>query len=216
MKPMESAVGGGRNGTALTLFCLAGLLAAIPLVAANTTKPKPAEVPAKLIAHLPLSTRAGSEMVLQREGDKHYLYIEMASKTGFMVVNVSKPEFPALLDRQVKETDPTAGNLQMIGSDLGVASVPDRGTKGTSIRSGNSPTQTVNILDLSDPAHPKIIQSFKNVSAMIGDAGRGIIYLANDEGLWVLKHQHALLAPAKEKKPCDSYSAIAAMPPDCQ
>jgi len=86
----------------------------------------------------------------------------------------------------------------------------------TTVRSNGSPTQTVKILDLSDPAHPRTIQVFKNVTGMVGDAGRGILYLANDEGLWVLKHERKQMAPAKEKKPCDSYSAIAAMPPDCQ
>jgi len=154
-------------------------------------------------------------MVLQRQGDNHFLYIQMASKEGFMVVNVNKPEFPSLLDRQVKGSDPTAGNLQMVGSDLGVAAVPEK-TPSNIIRSTSSPSETVNILDLSDPQHPKLIQSFKNVTGIIGDGGRGILFLANDEGLWVLKHERRLFVPEKEKKPCDSYSAIAAMPPDCQ
>ena len=72
------------------------------------------------------------------------------------------------------------------------------------------------LLDLSDPAHPKTLQTFKNVTGVIGDAGRGIIYLVNDEGLWVLKHERHLMAPAPDKKPCDSYTAIQAMPPDCE
>jgi hypothetical protein len=200
----------------MVAIALAGALAAASSLAAHTNQPKPQELPARVLAHIPLATPAGNEMVLQNQGENRYLYIQTATKDGFMVVDVRKPEFPSLLDRQVKGNDPTAGNLQVVGSDLGVASVPDQNSKGSLIRSSGSNTQTVRILDLSDPAHPKTIQTFKNVTGMVGDAGRGILYLANDEGLWVLKHERHLLAPGKEKKPCDSSTAIAAMPPDCQ
>ena len=214
MSMFDEVPGGARRLSWLAAFAITAAIAAVPSLGANT-KPKPTEVPARVIAHLPLTTRAGNEMVLQRQGDNHFLYIQMASKEGFMVVNVNKPEFPTLLDRQVKGSDPTAGNLEMVGSDLGVAAVPEK-TPSNIIRSTSSPSETVNILDLSDPQHPKLIQSFKNVTGIIGDGGRGILFLANDEGLWVLKHERRLFVPEKEKKPCDSYSAIAAMPPDCQ
>jgi len=102
-----------------------------------------------------------------------------------------------------------------VGSDLGLAEVPDKSAKGA-IQSSASPTETVKILDLSDPDHPKTLQTFKNVTSLLGDGGRGIIYLANDEGLWVLKHHHAALVPAKTKRPCNSEDAVAAMPPDCE
>jgi hypothetical protein len=43
-----------------------------------------------------------------------------------------------------------------------------------------------------------------------------LIYLTNDQGLWILRYNRApVLEPAKKKPPCDSSSAIAAMPPDC-
>ena len=178
-------------------------------------KPKPTELPAEVIAHLPLSSPPGNQMVLQALGDKHYLYIQQAGKQGFMIVNVTKPEFPSLVDRQAKSGDGTAGTLRIVGGDLGVAEVPDRTVKG-SIASSSSPTETVRILDLSDPAHPKTLQTFNNVTSLLGDAGRGIIYLANDQGLWVLKHHHSPITPAKQKRPCTSEDALAAMPPDCQ
>jgi hypothetical protein len=195
---------------------LAAALVAAGSLAANTTKPKPTELPAHVIAHIPLSSAPGNQMVLQHDGDRHFLYIQTASKDGFMIVDVHKPEFPVLLERQVKGNDPTAGNLQMVGKDVGLATVPDKSSKSSTIHSTGSPTETVKLLDLSDPSHPKTLQIFKNVTSVIGDGGRGILYLANDEGLWVLKHERHLLAPEAHKKPCDSYSAIAAMPPDCE
>ena len=59
---------------------------------------KPTDLPATVIAHLPLPLPTGSQMFLQKgENGKHYLYVQQAAKQGFMVVDVSKPEQPTLL-----------------------------------------------------------------------------------------------------------------------
>ena len=175
---------------------------------------KPTDVPAQVIAHLPLNAPAGNQMVLQKQGDKRYLYIQQASKKGYIVVEVTKPQFPSFVKSQPSSNDATAGRLDVMSNNLAVAEVPDAASKAA-IRSTPS-TSTVRILDLSDPENPTTLQTFKNVTSILADGGRGIIYLTNDEGLWVLKQNRQLLAPARTKKPCDSYSAIAAMPPDCQ
>jgi hypothetical protein len=180
----------------------------------NNTKPKPTDVPAKVIAHLPLASPAGNQMILQKLGDKRYLYIQEASKKGYIIVEVTKPEFPSFVKRQTA-SDATAGNLQMVGDNLGVAATPDTTSK-TAIHSVPGTTETVRILDLSDPAHPQTLQTFKNVTSMLAEGGRGIIYLTNDEGLWVLKHRRQLLVPEAKKHPCNSEDALAAMPPDCE
>ncbi len=203
-----------RTSFLLALLSLIAVLAVAPGLTAHT-KGRATEVPAEVIAHLRLESPAGSQMVLQKVGDKHYLYIQQANKQGFMIVDVSKPQFPSFVKRQAKANDTTAGNLELVGSDLGIAQVPDKSAKGA-VQSSASPTETVKILDLSDPDHPKTLQTFKNVTSILGDGGRGIIYLANDEGLWVLKHHRAALVPAKTKRPCNSEDAVAAMPPDCE
>jgi len=181
---------------------------------ANSAKPRPTDVPARVIAHLLLDSPAGNQMVLQNEGDKHYLYIQKASKQGYTIVDVTKPEFPGLVSPKSSSKDATAGNLEIVGSNLAVAEVPD--SKKPAVRSAPVATSTVRILDVSDPEHPTTLQTFNNVTSMVGDAGRGIIYLANDQGLWVLRHNRQLLAPAKSKRPCNSEDAVAAMPPDCE
>ena len=207
-----------QRGFAFATLGAAAVLALASGIYANntsTTKPKPTEVPAEVIAHLPLASPPGNQMVLQRIGNQQYLYIQQVGKQGFMIVNVTKPQFPSLVNREAKANDATAGNLRMMGSDVGVAEVPDKTAKGA-ISSGVSPTETVKILDLTDPAHPKTLQTFRNVTSILGDYGRGIIYLTNDEGLWVLKHHRAPIVPAAQKKPCSSADSVAAMPPDCQ
>jgi hypothetical protein len=178
-------------------------------------KTKPAEVPARVIAHLPLQEASGSQMLLQTKGDKRYLYIQKASRQGFTVVDVTKPTLPSLVNQTAPSSDAAAGKLEMVGPDVGLAEVPDRNSKGV-IRSTDSPTETVEILDLSDPAHPRRLQTFRGVTSILPDPGRGLIYLANNEGLWILSHAKPGMMPAKNKPPCGSEDALAAMPPDCQ
>ena len=199
-------------GCVCIIFLAAAVVMSAPSMVANT---KPTEVPAKVIAHLPLQEAPGSEMLLQNKGDKQYLYIQKASKQGFTVVDVTKPRLPSLVNRSTTSNDATAGKLEMAGPDVALAEVPDKSSKGV-IRSTDYPTETVKILDLSDPAHPKVLQTFTGVTSILQDPDRGLIYLANNDGLWILNHSKPGITPTKTKKPCGSTDALAAMPPDCQ
>jgi len=153
-------------------------------------------------------------MLLQKENGKTYLYVQQASKQGFMVVDVSKPDKPDLLKRTAAPNQATAGNLEMVSPDVAIAEAPEK-TPNT-LTSTNHPTETVRILDLGDPRNPKTLQEFSGVTSLLPDGNHSLIYLTNNEGLWVLRYNRpALLEPAKKKPPCDSNAEIMAMPPDC-
>ena len=195
---------------AVTLFSLLATLA----LAKDEPPKKPTDVPATVIAHLPLPQATGNQMLLQRENGKNYLYVQQASKQGFMIVDVSKPEKPNLLKRTADSSQATAGNLEMVSPDVAIAEAPEK--KPTTLTSSNRPTETVRVLDLSDPRSPKTLQEFNGVTSLLPDGGHGLIYLTNNEGLWILRYNRpALLEPAKKKPPCDSNAEIMAMPPDC-
>ncbi|MGA3194045.1 MAG: hypothetical protein ABSD39_03500 [Terriglobales bacterium] len=194
------------------LFVLVAFL--VPAAAKDQTPPKPTEVPAMVIAHLTLPQATGSQMLLQRDEGKNYLYVQQASKQGFMIVDVSKPEFPSLLKRTAEPNQTTSGNLQMVSPDVAIAEAPEK--KPNTLTSSAHPTETVRVLDLSDPRNPKTLQEFNGVTSLLPDASHGLIYLTNNQGLWVLRYTRpALLEPSKKKPPCDSESEIMAMPPDC-
>src|SRR5271154_5882041 len=199
--------------------CVLGLLVLFLFLSlANATEeqaPKPTDVPATVIAHLSLPQATGSQMLLQREDSKQYLYVQQAAKQGFMVVDVSRPDRPSLLKRTAESNQSTSGNLQMVSPDVAIAEAPER-TPAT-LTSNNHPTETVRVLDLTDPRNPKTLETFNKVTSILSDGRHGLIYLTNDEGLWVLRYNRpALLEPAKKKPPCDSESSIMSMPPDCQ
>lgn len=195
-------------------FAFSFLLTSLLAGASEKAESKPTDLPATVIAHLALPQATGNQMLLQKDNGKEYLYVQQAAKQGFMIVDVSKPERPNLLKRTAESNQATAGNLEMVSPDVAIAEAPEK-TPGT-LTSNAHPTETVRVLDLSDPRNPKTLETFNKVSSILPDGGHGIIYLTNNEGLWILRYsRRALLEPAKKKVPCDSTSAIAAMPPDC-
>ena len=203
----------GRMVSCLIAVALASLTE-VPMVRASDSPPKPTDVPASVIAHLPLPQATGSEMLLQKENGKNYLYVQQAAKQGFMIVDVTKPEKPNLLRRTAEPDPATAGNMQMVSPDVAIVAAPER--KPSSLTSSSHPTQRVRIVDLSDPRNPKTLQEFSGVTSLLPDGAHGLIYLTNNEGLWILRYNRpALLEPARKKPPCDSSAAIQAMPPEC-
>ncbi|MFY9845099.1 MAG: hypothetical protein ACLP0H_14335 [Terriglobales bacterium] len=193
---------------------LAGSLLVVNAIASDQPT-KPTDVPATVIAHLSLPQATGSQTLLQKEQKKLYLYVQQAGKQGFMVVDVTNPERPTLLKRVAESNQSTSGNLQMVSPDVAIAEAPER-TPAT-LTSNSRPTETVRVLDLSDPHNPKTLDTFNKVTSILPDGNHGLIYLTNNEGLWILRYSRpSLLEPAKHKPPCDSESAIMAMPPDCQ
>jgi hypothetical protein len=196
---------------AVVMLSAVGTLLFAPGLFANN---KPTEVPAEVIAHLPLKEAPGSDMLLRSKGDQQYLYVQKASKQGYMVVDVTRPSIPALLNVKASG-DATAGTLQMAGPDAALAEIPDKNSKGV-LHGTEGPAATVKLLDLTDPAHPKVLQTFNGVTGTLQDPGRALIYLVNKDGLWVLRHSRPGIAPAKAKRKCGSEDALAAMPPDCQ
>jgi hypothetical protein len=195
---------------ALSLVLLSSLLTS----ASDQPAPRPTDVPATVIAHLPLPQATGNQMLLQKENGKQYLYVQQAGKQGFIVVDVTKPEKPNLLKRTAESNQATSGNLEMVTPDIAIAEAPEK-TPAT-LTSSSHPTETVRVLDLSDPRNPKTLETFSKVTSLLPDGGHSLLYLTNNEGLWILRYKHpTYLEPAKKKVPCDSNSEIMAMPPDC-
>jgi hypothetical protein len=198
------------HAVVLPLLLLTAMLAS----ASEQPTLKPTDVPATVIAHLPLPQATGSQMLLQREDAKQYLYVQQSAKQGFMIVDVSHPEKPSLLKRTAESNQATSGNLEMVSPDVAIAEAPEKNP--TTLTSSSHPTETVRVLDLTDPRNPKTLETFNKVTGLLPDGRHGLIYLTNDEGLWILRYNRpAALEPAKKKPLCDSNAEIMAMPPDC-
>jgi hypothetical protein len=191
------------------------LLAALPAGAADQATPKPTDVPATVIAHLSLPQATGTEMMLQKEHGKDYLYVQQATKQGYMVVDVSRPDNPKLLRREAGSNQATTGNLQMVTPNVAISEAPEK--TADTLTSSKRATETVRVLDLSDPRDPKTLETFEKVTSTLADGRHGLLYLTNNDGLYILRYNHPWkIEPEKNKPPCTSESEIQAMPPDCQ
>ena len=203
MRTMGKSVAGTRP--ALVLGAVAVILALA--TGALAKKPNKPAQPANVIAHLPLEGAVASQMYLQVQGDKRYLYIDQGTDQGYTVVDITKAAQPNILKHV------TSGKLQVVGSDVALAEAPEQ---SKTVARSHTPTESVTVLDTSDPANPKAIQTFQGVTSVLQDNGRGLIFLTNNDGLWILQQTVARMRPARKKQPCNSESAISAMPPDCE
>ena len=181
---------------ALLLF----FVAMAPGAMANHKPETPADS-MTVVAHLPLPGAPGSQMFLQGHGGKQYLYIQQAFEDGFAIVDISKPNWPNVVNRVNLPNKVSGETLQMVGAGLAIAETPDAGTerarnelppaKGEGILGGGpggDPTEFVRLLDLSDPANPRTLQTFDTVSSILLDDGQNLLYITNSEGLWILRH----------------------------
>jgi hypothetical protein len=162
---------------------LAFFMAISPGASAKHRAAKPAPQPASVIAQLALPGAAVSQLELQQHGNKQYLYVEQASKEGFAIVDVTKPDQPNVIRSEAWPNHASTGKLQMVSSRLALAEATD-----TAMPETNSSSETLKVLDLSDPANPRTILTFSGVTSTLADDARSLVYVTNSEGLWILKH----------------------------
>jgi hypothetical protein len=170
-----------------------------------------------VIAHVTLPGASVSQMRLQQRGVKQYLSIQQGSQPGLIVVDVTKADRPEVVSDAALKAP--SEKLEMIGSGLALSETPESSKPGgarhalvpTKSTEGNGETtESVRVLDLSDPKNPKTLRSFAGVTSVLADDRRQLIYIANGEGLWILSHIEKPSLP-----PCDSESVFSPIV-DCQ
>ncbi|MGA7622688.1 MAG: hypothetical protein WB630_07085 [Candidatus Acidiferrales bacterium] len=154
-----------------------------PDASAKHRAAKPALPPASVVAHLKLNGAAVSQLELQQHGNKQYLYVEQASKEGLAIVDVTKPDQPILIKSDAWPNQASTGKLQLVSGQLALAEASGTATAET------ISTETLKVLDLSDPANPRTILTFSGVTSTLADDARSLVYITNSDGLWILKHQ---------------------------
>jgi len=188
----------GKHMTAVA--ALAFFLAMAPGASAKHRASNAAQQPATIIAHLPLTGASVSQLVLQQRGSQQYLYLQQASKDGFAIVDVTRPDQPNVLRSEAWPNEASTGKLQMVAGRLALSEAPDSASTETISR-----TETLKVLDLSDPANPRTILTFSGVTSTLADDARNLVYVTNSDGLWILKHQPESMFSAARR--CSSEDA---------
>jgi hypothetical protein len=185
-------------------YTLALLLLFVAIAPSAIAKHKPETPvdPVTVVAHLPLPGAPVSQIFLQGQGGKQYLYIQQASEEGFIIVDVTEPYRPNFVNRVKLPNKASGETLQMVGVGLAIAEAPGAaGTEGARNSlvpakgegtlgggTGGDRAQSVRLLDLNDPANPRTLQTFDTVTSILLDDGQNFIYITNSEGLWILRH----------------------------
>jgi hypothetical protein len=163
----------------------------------------------KILGHLPLNGMHVNQMFTQRRGDKVYLFLHRPTKDAFAVVDVTNPNKPSLVSRDVLQEKSGEQVQTAPGSALAIAVTPENGGQAGAAPV-NLPTETVQLVDMSDPKNAKSLKKFTGVTSVYSDDGRKLVYLVNGEGLWVIGHHMTHPLPM-----CNSEASLTPVP-DCQ
>lgn len=144
----------------------------------------------EVIGHIPLTNDPITRFVSTRHYSSYYLYAEHAPGGSVTLIDVTKAEQPSVL-ADVPYA-PQGGSEALVVVAGTAALVSNERTCPAAV----SP-QTLRIMDFSDPQHPKVAREFTGVTAIGKDDGRGLVFIANEEGIWILQ-QHLAEDPQVE------------------
>jgi hypothetical protein len=172
-----------RHRLAIPLITLLAM-ACPQLQAKDPPKAQPSKSP-EVVAHIPLNSAATVQMFTRRDGKgRLYLYALHPAGEAVSVVDITDAARPALVT-QVAYPGPTSyGNVQTIGTNTALVEIADP----AAVPANPVPAKTLALLDISNPAAPHITLRFAGVTAVSRDDSRSLLFIANNEGLWIVRH----------------------------
>jgi hypothetical protein len=190
-----------RPFAAVTLL-LAGTLALSSVAQAKDKKAKAPNLDSQDAIEVAGHTAVGGGPVTRLLATQHYsrtyLYAEHESGKTVTLLDVTKAMQPRVLG---DVAFPVAGGAPNLFAVTGTAALVSDGEKAGADQSGATVMglRTIRIMDFSDPLQPKITREFTGVTATGQDRTRGLIFVANGDGIWILQ-QRVGMDPAVEKE----------------
>ncbi len=174
------------------------VLVAIVLSTALQAKDKKAKAPPKnsqdeitVVGHIPLTDGPVKRFLTTQHFSSYYLYAQHEAGKNVTLIDVTKASQPSVL---ADVAYPSSGS----GDLFAVAGTAALVAEEQVTAAPDFPRQTIKIMDFSDPQQPKIAREFAGVTAVSRDERRGLIFLANADGIWIL-HQTLAEDPEVEK-----------------
>lgn len=169
-----------RNVRTLTLAASAViLLAPLTEAAEPAAKAQPRDR-IDVIACLTLSGKTIAAIQTGSHWRRNYIYLKDAANQTLTIVDVTDPVHPVIAKTVSMRETPDADAL---GAVVGDAALVIEGAAANVVRS----PKTVSVVNFSDPANPRTITRFPGVTAVHIDSERGLIYLADSDGLRILR-----------------------------
>ena len=145
----------------------------------------------KVVGHIPLTDGPVRRFLATQHYSSFYLYAEHEAGGNVTLIDVTKISHPAVLADVAYAPNNGSGSLSVVAGTAALV------TNEPSAASTTAP-ETVRIMDFSDPRSPKVAREFTGVTALSRDDRRGLIFVANGEGIWILQ-QHLAEDPEVEK-----------------
>lgn len=164
----------------------AALVALIPAAIAKDKKSQESSKDEIQVAgHVALADGPVRRFLLTEHYSRVYLYAERDAGQAITLVDVTKASQPFVI-ADVNSVPADGSNLVLAAGTAALVS--------TAPAVNAQSVQTIRIMDLSDPKNPKIAREFTGVTAVARDDRRGLVYVANGEGIWILQ-QHLATDP---------------------
>jgi hypothetical protein len=147
--------------------------------------PKEPQDAIEVVGHVPAPGGPVTRFLSTQHYSSYYLYVEHDGGRNITLVDVSRAAHPVVLAEIPNSPTGVPGNLFAVA---GTAALTTDHTAGA----GAMNPQTIRIMDFSDPKQPKVVREFGAVTAMSGDDQRGLVFVANPEGVWILQRRLAV------------------------
>jgi hypothetical protein len=139
-----------------------------------------------VVGHVPLVSGPVTRFLITQHYSSAYLYAEHGEGKSVTLIDVTKVAQPAVLADMPYPADAGSGSLFVVAGTAAVV-----GAGQPAVPTTTAP-QTIRIMDFSNPQHPKVGREFAGVTAISRDDRRGLIFVANGEGIWILKQSLAM------------------------
>jgi len=169
-----------------TAMLLAGLVLT-PSVSAKNKKPKTPDPKDEIevVGHIPLTGGPVRRFLATQHYSSYYLYAEREAGANVTLIDVTRTSQPAVMADVAYVPNSGSSSLTVVaGTAALVSSEPANQTTAPA-------PQTIRIMDFSDPQNPKVAREFSGVTAMSRDNQRGLIFVANADGIWILQQRFA-------------------------
>jgi hypothetical protein len=136
-----------------------------------------------VIAHFPISGGAVTQLTTGTHWQKYYLYVDHGPAGPVTVLDVTNPAAPVPAGELDVPRPEAGGHLSTVVGTAALIASPSAPKPTT--------TQTMTVLSFADPEHPTVVRQFSGVTSVLKDTSRGLVYLVNSDGLWVLRLEPA-------------------------
>jgi hypothetical protein len=142
--------------------------------------PAPNNDQIEVIGHIAFDGTGVTQVMTGEHWRRNYLYLNSADK--ITVVDVTSGGHPSVASEYHHALPATEAQVQVIVGNAALL---------TDARAATNVPHLISVMSFADPAKPTVVRQFTNITGFLTDSRRGLIYVVNNEGLWILHEQPA-------------------------